>query len=84
VLINLPCRQLEAELCRRFPDQTAPALVAELSGQFLRSCPDYPPMRLILGLGEGYRLPRGGLIHDAYLADKQEPDVLMLISLDTS
>jgi hypothetical protein len=84
VLINLPCRQLEAELCRRIPDQTAAASVGELSGQFLRSCPDYPPVRLILGPGEGYRLPRGGLISDAYLADKQEPDVLMLISRESS
>ena len=84
VVINLPCPQLEAELRRRFPDQPTPAAVGELSGQFLRSCPDYPPVRLILGPGEGYRLPRGGLICDAYLPDKQEPDVLMLISLESS
>ena len=37
-------------------------------------------MRLILGPGEGYRLPRGGLILGGYLGDKQEPDLLLLIS----
>ncbi|HKB40572.1 MAG TPA: hypothetical protein VKD72_29370 [Gemmataceae bacterium] len=79
VLINLPWRQLEEELRRRFPDQSSPA-VGELVGQFLRSCSDYPPVRLILGPGEGYRLPQGGLILDGYGGDKQEPDVLLLIS----
>ena len=79
VLINLFCRQLEEELRRRFPDQSSPA-VGELVGQFLRSCSDYPPVRLILGPGEGYRLPQDGLILDGYGGDKQEPDVLLLIS----
>jgi hypothetical protein len=80
VLINLPCRQLDAELRRRSPDQPAPTAVGELAGQFLRACSDYPPLRLILGPGDGYRLPRGGLILDGYLGAKQEPDVLLLIS----
>jgi hypothetical protein len=80
VLINLPCRQLTAELHRRFPDQPSPAAVGELVGCFLRSCSDYPPVRLILGPGEGYRLPRGGLILDGYVGDKHEPDVLLLLS----
>jgi hypothetical protein len=80
VLINRPCRQLDAELHRRSPDQPAPAAVGELAVRFLRSCPDYPPVRLTLGPGEGYRLPRGGLILDGYLGDKQEPDVLLWIS----
>jgi hypothetical protein len=81
VLINLPCRQLEAELRRRFPDQ--PPADGELGDQFLRFCPDYPPVRLILRPGEGCRLPCGGLILDSYLADKQDPDVLLLISLSS-
>ena len=80
VLINRSCRQLEVELRRRFPDQPSPAAVGDLVRQFFRSCSDYPPVRLTLGPGEGYRLPRGGLILDGYLADKQEPDVLLLIS----
>jgi hypothetical protein len=78
MLINLPCRQLDAELRRRFPDQPSPAAVGELVGQFLRSCSDYPTVRLSLGPGEGYRLPRGGLILDGYRGE--EPDVLLLIS----
>jgi hypothetical protein len=80
VLINLPCRQLEAELRRRAPDQPSPATVGELAGRFLRACADYPPVRLLLGPGEGCRLPQDGLILAGYLGSKQEPDVLLLIS----
>jgi hypothetical protein len=76
VLINLPC----AGLRRLAPEQPAPASVGELVERFLRYCPDYPPVRLVLGPGEGYRLPRGGLVLDGYRAGKQEPDVLLLIS----
>jgi hypothetical protein len=80
VLINLPCRHLDAELRRLYPDQPLPATVGGLVGQFLRCRSDYASLRLILGPGEGCRLPRGGLILDSYLGDKQEPDVLLLIS----
>jgi len=80
VLINLPCRQLDALLRRRFPDQPPPATVGELAGRFLRSCSDYPPVRLILGPGEGCRLPQDGLLLDGYLGGKQETDVLLVIS----
>jgi hypothetical protein len=79
VLINLPCRELEAQLRRRLPDQPSAATVGELAWRFLRSCPDYSPLRLPLGPGEGYRLPAGGLILDGYLGGKQEPDLLLLI-----
>jgi hypothetical protein len=37
-------------------------------------------VRLHLGPGEGYRLPRGGIILDGSTEDKQEPDMLLLIS----
>jgi hypothetical protein len=80
VLVNLTCRQLDAELHRRSPDRPLPAAVGERVGRFLRTCSDYPPVRLILRPGEGYRLPRGGLILDAYLGDKQEADVLLSIA----
>jgi hypothetical protein len=80
VLINLSCRQLEAELRCRSPDQAPLTAVGDLVEQFLRSCPDYPTVRLILGPGEGYRLPRDGLVLVGHLGDKQEPDVLLLIS----
>jgi hypothetical protein len=82
VLINLPYRQLAAALRDRVPDQPAPTAVGDLVGRFLRSWSDYPPTRLILGPGEGYRLPRSGLILDGYPGDKQEPDVLLLIFQD--
>jgi hypothetical protein len=80
VLINLPCRQLDAMLRRRYPDQPPPATVGDRSGHFLRSCSDYPPVRLMLGPGEGCRLPQGGLILGGCLRGKQDPDVLLLIS----
>jgi hypothetical protein len=81
VLINVPLQQLDAELRRQFPDRPAsPAAGSELAGEFLRSCLDYPTVRLILGPGEGCRLPRGGLILDGQATDKQEPDVLLLIT----
>jgi hypothetical protein len=80
VLINLPIRQLDAELRGRFPDGLTPETVGALVGQFLRSCSDYLPVRFLLGSGEGFRLPQDGLILDGYPADKQEPDVMLLIS----
>jgi hypothetical protein len=79
VLLNLPWQKLAAELRRRPPDQPSPVL-GERVGQFFRSCPDYPMVRLTLGPGEGYRLPLGGLILVDHLADKQGPSVLLLIS----
>jgi hypothetical protein len=79
VLINLPGKELEAELRRRRPDEPAAADIGELAERFLRSYPNYPVARLLLGPGEGYRLPVGGLILDGYPEGKQEPDVLLLI-----
>jgi hypothetical protein len=80
VLVNLPYRHLEMELRRRFPDQPSPAAFGELVAQFLRSCPDYPMVRLILGPAEGCRLPRGGGIWVDPFADEQETNVVLLIS----
>jgi hypothetical protein len=80
VLINLSCPQLAVELGRRFADQPAPRSVGELAERFLRSCPDYPPLRLILGPGEGCRFPVDGMIFSSHRGDKQEPDVLLWIS----
>jgi hypothetical protein len=79
VLINRRYQQLAAELSCWFSDQPEPATVGELAGRFLRSCSDYPLVRLIRGAGKGCRLPQGGLILGGYLGDKQEPDVLLLI-----
>jgi hypothetical protein len=80
VLIALPIQGLPANLASRCPGQPLPATVGELVGRFLREFPDCPPIRLRLGPGEGFRLPSGGLILDCDATDKQEPDVLLLIS----
>jgi hypothetical protein len=80
VLINLQGPQLRAELCRRLPGQRPSPAAGELAGQFLRYCSDYPTVRLLLGPGEGYRLPQGGLIAGGHRGDKQGPDVMLVIS----
>jgi hypothetical protein len=82
VFLNLPWQLLDEHLFQRFPDQPSPATVGELAGHFLRNCPDYPPIRLRLRPGEGYRLPRSGLILNGYSTVKQEPDLLLSISLE--
>jgi hypothetical protein len=79
VLISLPISGLAADLSLRAPGPPPPT-VGELVGRFLREFPDCPPLRLRLGPGEGFRLPPGGLILDGDATDKQEPDVLLLIS----
>ena len=80
VLVAVPIQGLAAHLALRHPDQPLPATVGELVRCFLREFPDCPPIRLRLGPGEGFRLPSGGLVLDGDATDKQEPDVLLLIS----
>src|SRR4051812_28419751 len=80
VLIGVSIQGLAADLALRHPGRPPPTTVGELVGWFLREFPDCPPIRLRLGPGEGFRLPPGGLILDGDATDKQEPDVLLLIS----
>ena len=80
VLIAVPIQGLAATLAPRHPGRPVPTTVGEVVGWFLREFPDCPPIRLRLGPGEGFRLPSGGLILDGDATDKQEPDVLLLIS----
>jgi hypothetical protein len=80
VLIAVPIQGLAANLALRYPGRPMPTTVGELVGWFLREFPDSPPVRLRLGSGEGFRLPSAGLILDGDATDKQEPDVLLLIS----
>jgi len=80
VLIAVPLQGLTASWALRYPGQPLPATVGELVSWFLRAFSDWPPVRLRLGPGEGFRLPPGGLILDGDATDKQEADVLLLIS----
>ena len=80
VLIAVPIAGLAADLALRHPDRPPPTTVGELVRSFLTEFSDCPPIRLRLGPGEGLRLPPGGLILDGDATDKQEPDVLLLIS----
>jgi hypothetical protein len=58
----------------------APATIGEAVGQFLRAFPNYPPVRLRLGPGEGVRVPATGLVLDGHPTDRADPDMLLLIS----
>lgn len=80
--VNLPPPGLAAELATREPAAPPPATLGELVGRFLRARPDYPPVRVRLGPGEGCRLPADGLILDGSPEGKTEPDVLLLLSED--
>jgi hypothetical protein len=80
VLIAIPIPGLAANLASRDPGRALPATVGELARLFLREFPGCLPVRLRLGPGEGFRLPSGGLILDGDATDKQEPDVVLLIS----
>jgi hypothetical protein len=79
VLIPFPIQALAATLALPHPDQP-PATVGELVSWFLRESPDFPPLRLRLHSGEGFRLPPAGLILDADATDKHEPDLLLLMT----
>jgi hypothetical protein len=77
VLINLSPAGLAAGQAR---PGSGPATVGELAQRFLGERPDYPPVRIRLGPGEGVGLPATGLILDGDPTAKQEPDILLLIS----
>jgi hypothetical protein len=83
VLIDVAWREMADEVRRSFPDDAAAAAVTTvgaLSERFLRARPDVPPVRLTLWPGEGFRLSRDGAILDGFTEDKQEPNVLLLIT----
>jgi hypothetical protein len=79
LFINLPARDLLAELRRCRPDAASPGTLGELAEQFFTLCPGYPPVRVRIEPGEGFRLPAGGLLVDGCTLDKQNPDVLLLV-----
>ena len=43
--------------------------------------PDYPPVRLQIGPGEGLRLPRGGMLVGSDHPAREEPAVLLVVGL---
>jgi hypothetical protein len=79
VFINLPPADLLAEMRRHSPDPQSPETASEVGHRFLTMCADYPPVRLRLESGDGFRLPVGGLVVDFSTLDGTEPAVLLLI-----
>ena len=79
VLVNLAAQQMHDLLALRFPGLPAAATHGELAARFLSHLPDYPPIRLRIEPGEGYRLPAGGVLVDACTLDMEGPAVLLLI-----
>ena len=79
VLVNLAAQQMHDWVPRGFPDLAPAASHGELAERFLTRLPDYPPVRLRIGPGEGYRLPAGGVLVDACTLDREGPAVLLLI-----
>jgi hypothetical protein len=80
VLVSLAAQQIHDLLARRFPGLPAVATHGELAAHFLTHFPDYPPLRLRIEPGEGYRLPAGGILVDACTLDMEGPALLLLIA----
>jgi hypothetical protein len=80
VLLNLTIDNLNAELQRRFPEQTQGETREEVVRHFLRSSPDAPLIRLRLQPGEGCRLPRGGVILGSHSEAEKNVEVWLVIS----
>jgi hypothetical protein len=79
VLVNLAARQVHDLLAAGFPGLAPAATHGELAERFLTHLPDYPPVRLRVEPGEGYRLPAGRVLVDACTLDMEGPAVLLLI-----
>jgi hypothetical protein len=82
LFINLPARDLFAELGCGSPDSPPARTLAELAERFFTLRPDYAPVRLRILPGEGFRLPGGGLLVDRCTLDKHEPDVVLMVRAD--
>jgi hypothetical protein len=79
VLVNVAAQQMHDLLSERCAGLPPAATHGELAARFLTHLPDYPPVRLRVEPGEGYRLPAGGVVVDACTLDMEGPAVLLLI-----
>ena len=79
VLINLTARQIHDLLAGRGADLPPAATLGELADRFLTQITDYPPVRLRVEPGDGYRLPAGGILVDVCTLDLDGPAVSLLI-----
>jgi hypothetical protein len=79
VLVNLAAGQIHDQLAQRCPGLPPAATLGDLAKRFLTYFSDYPPVRLRVEPGEGYRLPAGGILVDACTLDLEGPAALLLI-----
>jgi hypothetical protein len=79
VLVNLAAGQIHDQLARCCADLPPAATLGRLAERFLTYLPDYPPVRLRVEPGDGYRLPAGGILVDACTLDLEGPAALLLI-----
>jgi hypothetical protein len=74
VVVNLPFVAMAKQI------NPAPATIGDVVSQFLRAVPNYPPVRVRLGPGEGVCVPANGVVLDGDPTDRTDPDMLLLIS----
>jgi hypothetical protein len=79
VLVNLTAGQINDQLAGGSPGLAPAATVGELAERFLTQVSDYPPVRLRVEPGEGFRLPAGGILVDACTLDLEGPAALLLV-----
>ena len=79
VLVNLAAGQIHDQLAQRCAGLPPAGTLGELADRFLTYLADYPPVRLRVEPGEGYRLPVGGILVDACTLDLERPAALLLI-----
>jgi len=79
VLINLTAGQVHDLLARCGAGLPPAATLGELANRFLTCLPNYPPVRLRVEPGEGYRLPAGGILVDVCTLGLNGPAALLMI-----
>ena len=66
-------------VARRRPSEPPPSEIGNLVRQYLRACPDYPPVRLmLLRPGRDSTFLQGGLVLGSNSGTEQEPAVLLV------
>jgi hypothetical protein len=79
VLLNLPARVMRALLAREGAPDAWSLVPSELAARFFEARPAYPLTRVRLDPGEGVWFPRADVVHDGWVGDKRDVDVVLSI-----